>query len=509
MSRFFLCLFLAALALPTSAQSRGTLEARIAQAPDDADARRALSDLLTAEGEPAAAVPHLIWLADHAPTDAGLRRQLAQTLLWSDRPADAAQALTEVVALDPSDVEARVQLAEIITWDGGAERSVELLAPIAEAHPDHARLHRILAFAMLASADPGARAQMTRALALQPNDLDLLIESAGAERWQGDWSVAQTRLQSALALDLTPEQQTRIRALFDGIRSLSAATVHVGGVRVDDSNGVLRLDSPGRLEVPVNGRWTVGTEIARSEIDGRDDQSATGASFVPYAIYHLSRTVRFDAAIGLEGTPGVPLAVTARGSAQRIWTAAGFALARITAHTATATDAVGAFDQGLRRSTLTAEGYAEPSTTLALSGSVAGLFYSDGNRRLQAVAAGRWLPLRLGPRPDALPVASFGVTAGLGYEDSQTIYADASPYYTPDGLLTASAGLAVRVSAGGLRLDGTLGAARQSAGATSLEYGAALEYDGGTEAVRLDLRRTGSSAYSADVVGLTARFRLP
>lgn len=509
MSRFFLILLVATLALPAWGQSRDALELRIAQAPDDADARRALSDLLTAQGEPAAAVPHLVWLADHAPADADLRRQLAQTLIWSDRSADAADALAEVVALDPSDVEARVQLAEIITWDGGAGRAVDLLAPVADDRPGNARLHRILAFAMLASGDPGARAQMTRALALQPDDLDLLIESAGAERWQGDWSVAQQRLGAALALDLTPDQQMRIRALQLGIRTLSAATLHLGGARVSDSNGVTRLDTPGRLDIPVSGRWTVGAEITHTDIDGRGDRRAMGARYVPYVTYQPSRSVRLDVAAGVEGRPGGALATVGRASAQRIWTASGFALARVTAQTATATDAAGAYGLGLRRSTLTAEGYAEPSASLALSGSLAGLAYSDGNRRLQASAAARWLPLDLGRQPDALPLASFGLTAGLGYEDSQTIYADAVPYYTPEHLLTTSAGLALRVVAGGLRLDGTLGMAHQLEGTTSLEYGLALEVDRGTEAVRVEVRRVGSSAYSADVFGLTARFRLP
>ena len=509
MSRFFLSLALILAAATAQAQDRVALEARVAQAPDDAQARQALSELLTAQGEPAAAVPHLVWLADHAPTDAGVHRRLAQTLLWTDRPADAARALAEVVALDPSDVDARVQLAEIITWNGGAERSVELLMPLADARPDDARLHRILAFALGAAQDRRARAQMTRALALQPGDLDLLIESASLERWQGDWSVAHDRLRRALALDLAPDQHARIRTLLAGVRSLSAATVRVGGTRVEDSNGVFRLDTPSRLDVPVSGRWTVGAEIAQGEIRGLDDQAARASSYTQTLAYMPSRQVRVDAGVGLEGTPGAPLAVTVRGSVQRVWTRSGFALVRVGVHSATATDAANALNQGLRRSSVVAEGYAEPSRALALNASLTGLAYSDGNRRVQAAAAARWLPLSVGTREEVMPLASVGATAGAMYEDTQTVYPDASPYFTPDDLLTASAGLAARVAAGGLRFDGTLGVARQSGGVTSLEYGAALEYDRGTEAVRVEARRTGSSAYSADVVGLTVRFRLP
>ena len=243
-----ICLSFIALACCGSAvaqPSRAALETRVAQAPADADARLALSDLLTAEGQTAAAVPHLTWLAQHAPGDLALHRRLAQTLLWTDQPARAAEVLAQVVALDPTDTDARVQIAEIVTWDGGADRAVALLAPVADAHPDDARLHRILAFAMLASDHPDARRQLTRALALAPTDADLLVEGGAAERWQGDWSLAQARLWRALGQSLTDPQRARVRTLLDGIRDVSAATITTAAVRTSDSNGITRTDSPG------------------------------------------------------------------------------------------------------------------------------------------------------------------------------------------------------------------------------------------------------------------------
>ena len=261
--------------------------------------------------------------------------------------------------------------------------------------------------------------------------------------------------------------------------------------------------------MPVNGRWTVGAEVGRGQIEDAT-RSSVGAAFVPFVVYRPSQAVQVHAAAGVEGTPGGRLAGHARASVQRVWAGDGFALARLSAATATATDAVDALDQGLYRSGLTAEGYAEPSSAVSVSGQLGGLFYSDGNRRVQASAAARWLPLSVGRRAEGLPLASVGVTAGALYEDTATLYPTSAPYFTPDDLLTTSVGLAARVvTAAGLRLDGTLGAAHQSGGSTSMEYGAAVEWDRGTEAVRLELRRTGSSAYSSDTVGLTVRVRLP
>lgn len=511
MTRILLLLLVFGVWTSAAAQTaRDTLEMQLAQGPDNAPARRALSDLLTAQGDPGAAVPHLAWLAEHAPGDADLHRLLARNLLWSDRASEAAEVLAQVVALDSADVGARIQIAEIVTWEGGADRAVALLAPVADAHPDDARLHRILAFALVASGDPGARDQLTRALALSPNDTDLLVEGGALERWQGDWSLAQRRLHRAVERGLTDLQAGRVRLLLDGIRGVSAASVTLSAVRLRDSNAIRRTDSPGRLDVPVDGRWTVGAEIGRGEIQAVAGASATSSSFVPYAVYQPSRAVRLDGALGVEGTPGAPLAVVARASGQRVWTRRGFALARLSGTTAIATDAATALDRGLRRSSLTAEGYAEPGPSWSVSGLLSGLAYSDGNQRVQAAGSARWLPLSTGARAEGLPLASAGLTAGALYEDTRVVYADALPYYTPDDLLTVSAGFALRVTgARGLRLDGTLGAARQSGGSTSAEYGAVLALDRGTEEIRVEVRRTGSAAYSSTVAGLTVRFRLP
>ena len=271
---------------------------------------------------------------------------------------------------------------------------------------------------MVAADAPGARAQVRRALALAPRDAELLIEGGALERWQGDWSLAQERLDRALGQSLSDAQRDRVGALRAGIRDLSAPTLTAAAARLQDSNGITRTDSPGRLTIPVNGRWTVGAEVLRGAIQSDAAATATGTAFVPFVVYRPRRALQLEAALGAEGTPGAPLALHARVSAQRVWTARGFALARLTAATATATDAAEALDRGLARTTLTAEGYAEPSTALTLGGQLGALVYSDDNQRVQAALATRWLPLSVGRRAQGLPRASAGVTAGVLYEDS-------------------------------------------------------------------------------------------
>ncbi|WP_412063094.1 tetratricopeptide repeat protein [Rubrivirga sp. IMCC45206] len=502
-----------ALSAGASAQDRPSLDAlaaRVAEAPDDAQARRALAARYTEAGRPEAAVPHLAWLADSRPADPDVLRQLVQHLLWTDRASEAVPVLDRLVAVDPADDDARVRLAGLLTWDGGAARAVDLLAPIAERRPADPAVQRAFAFALLAAGDDRARRQLDRALGLAPDDATLLLESAAVERWDGDWSLAERRARRALGIGLDADAARRAYALLADIRTLQTPEVTTRITRGDDSNGIERVASPVRVEAVVSSRWAVGVEGTREMISGRDDASARAASYVPFAVWTPARGLRVEGAAGIESSPG-DLSPVVRARVQKSWAGEQFALVRLTGETRRATDAATALEAGLRRTTVTAEAYAEPSSALSAFGSVAAHRYSDGNARVQASASGRWLPFRVGttgPRP----AAAIGPTATLVYDDTQTVYPDSRPYYTPSNLWTGSVGLAAALApTGGVRLDGTLGLARQSGtfAATSLAYGLAVEVEHGRNAVRLEARRSGSSAYAADAVSLSARFRLP
>ena len=517
--RLPLVLLAAALAAGAAAQSgldsldAAALAQRVAEAPTDAAARRALAARLTADGEPTAAIPHLRWLAEADPTDADVRRQLAQHLAWADRAAEAVPVLEDVVRLDPDDAEARLDLAEIVTWDGGAARAVELLGPLAQSRPDDARTQRAYAFALLASGDEAAaRPQLARALALLPDDPDLLVESGALERWQGDWSVGRRRLGRALTAELTPEQRTRVRDLLDGLERQVAPQLRMSAERIEDSNGVVRLETPARLDVTVSSGWAVGLEVSGDRIGSDAPSSAVGAGrVVPSVAWWPQRGLRVEVAAGGELVGGSRPVAVARALVEKVWAGRRFALARLSVASASATDASSALDGGLRRTRLAAEGYAEPASALALSGTLAAFAYSDDNRRVQAAATAQWLALRFGRRAEGPPGLAVGPTASVLYEDSETLYPASVPYYTPDRLTTLSLGLAARLAAGaGITVEGGSGVAHQTGpgeDATSLELGAAVTVERGPHTVRLEGRRSGSAVYSADVVRLTYRTR--
>ena len=519
MTRFFvLAAWLLAAALPAAAQADlselglDALERRVEASPSDAEARRALADRLTAEGQPTEAIPHLRWLAEHDPADLAVRQQLARHLLWADRAPEAVPVLESIVAMDPEADAERLQLAQIITWDGGAARAAELLAPLAERSAEDAAVQKAYAFALLASEDAGARRQLSRALVLAPDDPDLLVESGALERWQGDWSLGRERLLRARRQPLTVAQRTRVRDLLDGLTRETAPTLTSSAARREDSNGVTRVEAPLRLRVPVDSRWTFGVELSGDQI-GSDATTATveAGRVVPSVAYSPQRGTRIEVAAGAELVDATNTVTLARALVEQVWAGERFALARLAVATASATDAASALNSGIRRTRVVAEGYAEPASAVAISGSVGTLFYSDGNRRLQAAANAQWLPVRLGAREEGAPAFAFGPTVGALYEDSETLYPTSTPYYTPDQLATLSLGLAARIAAGaGFSAEGVAGLAHQTgpaSDATSAELGLALGYDRQRHAVRLEARRSGSSVYSADVFRLTYLFR--
>ncbi len=201
----------------------------------------------------------------------------------------------------------------------------------------------------------------------------------------------------------------------------------------------------------------------------------------------------------------------ARASVQRVWTGARFAVVRASVESRRATDAAPTLAAGLRRTTAAVEAYAEPAPSVTVGASATGLAYGDGNRRVQAAASARWLPLRLGTTGDR-PGLALGPAVSAVYDDAATIYPSSVPYFTPDNLWTGSLGLAGAVAlTRRVRFDGSVGLARQTGtfAATSIEYGAAVDVEAGPGTVRLEARRTGSSAYSSDLVGVSVRVRLP
>ena len=516
-------LLLAAAAVHAQ-DARPTVEdmaVRVEATPDDADARRALAARYTEEGQPAEAVPHLAWLAAHDPTDAEVLWTYARHLSWTERGAEAVPVLDRIVALDPDDAEARVWLAEAITWDGGADRAVTLLAPLAATRARDARVQRAYAYALHASGDEAAaRAQYTAALVLDPDHAGMLLESGAIERWQGDWSLGARRIRRALALGLDGEQARRARDLLDGLRREFAPTLTTAVERATDSNAITRVATPLRVAYTINSRFGVGLGLGwdrlssdRAPVEGGAGVAPSAAATViePTLVYTPERGQRLATTLGAEAVPGGGVALRLDVDARRAWTGPFFHVFNARFSMNTGRDGVETLDRRLGIARFAGTWYAEPRPGIGLGLEAAGVRYDDGNARAVLGASGRARVASWGARMEGRPALALALTAGAVYDDTRTLYPSSVPYYTPDGLTTASAGVVAEVSPWrGVDLDAGVGAAHQNGPfpSTSLEGTLRLGVDVGGHRLDLDLRRSGSDAYSVETVGLryTTRF---
>ena len=519
----------AALALLTAAAAqaqddRPTVEAMAAHveaAPDDASARRALAARYTEVGEPEKAVPHLAWLAAQDPTDTDVLWTYARHLSWTDRGGEAVPVLDRIVTLDPDAAEARVLLAEAITWEGGAARAVELLAPLAASEPDDARVQRAYAYALHASGDErAARGQYTAALALDPDHAGMLLESGAIERWQGDWSLGQRRIRRALALGLDAEPARRARDLLDGLRREVAPTLTTTVERATDSNAITRVATPLQVSYTINSRVGVGLAVgwdrlssSRALVKGEAgiSPSAAATAFVPTLILTPRRGQRVAATVGGESVPGGGVALRVDVEAQRAWTGPFFHVFNARVSSQTGRDGVETLDQRIGVVRAAGTWYGEPRPWLGLGVEASGLRYGDGNTRFVASASGRARVAAWGTREEGRPALALALRAGTIYDDTRTIYPTSTPYYTPDALTTTSGGVLVEASPWrGVDLDVGAGAAHQNGPfpSTSLELHVRLGLDVGVHGLGLDIRRSGSDAYSVESMALryTTRF---
>jgi len=216
-----------------------TLELMVANAPDNADYRRRLADVLLEMNQPSRAFQLLFELArsepmnrqqaarlvqiagftgkpgpaaDAAelvrrldPPDPDLLRQAAQVLTAAGSLDGAAGLLVDYLALRPSDDQAAAQLAQLFLWTDQPDRAYGTLRPLAE------RGERRYLTAMLEAAQASAKADLAREAAamahrLAPKDADILLAVGRLLMAAGDTSGATAAYEAYLALRPTDAQ---------------------------------------------------------------------------------------------------------------------------------------------------------------------------------------------------------------------------------------------------------------------------------------------------------------
>lgn len=111
----------ARLLRPDGATELARLEARVAESPDDADARLALGRLLVELARPRDALPHAERAAALAPQRPDALRLLAELYAVSNRRGDAERVFTRIIELDPADWRAHANLTTLLAHERPAD----------------------------------------------------------------------------------------------------------------------------------------------------------------------------------------------------------------------------------------------------------------------------------------------------------------------------------------------------------------------------------------------------
>ena len=151
------------------ARARTEFEKAVRLAPNDAEAQSALGWVLTAQGEPDAAVAHLRAAIKARPGFVDPRLILAGVLSLQGKPAEAEQEARAAVKIAPGNAEAHRTLAKILSQQPGDEALSEMRRAV-ELAPERADLRDDLGN-ILAQRNQFADAEISfkEALRLQPN----------------------------------------------------------------------------------------------------------------------------------------------------------------------------------------------------------------------------------------------------------------------------------------------------------------------------------------------------
>jgi tetratricopeptide (TPR) repeat protein len=134
-----------------------------------------------------------------APQDAQARYLMGQILERLGDPRGAAAMYQGAIDVDPAHLEARASLARLYLFTSHPEKALELIQPALARQPDNATFLTVRAVASLRLKDPvGALADAERAVRLAPSDPDAVSALVGVYRETGQPEHALKLLQSAI-----------------------------------------------------------------------------------------------------------------------------------------------------------------------------------------------------------------------------------------------------------------------------------------------------------------------
>ena len=177
-------------------QAYPLLEQAAQRQPENTDVVRRLVDISLELGRTGAAAIYLERLAAASPRDAELQFKLGRCLVSLQDYHRGLEALRRSITLDAANIEAYVELADVLRSklsrpqhaDEAIEQMVKANAKSARAYLERAR------YAWCAGRRGPAQADVDRAGALAPNDIEVLLTAAEFALQRNDYDSAQKHL---------------------------------------------------------------------------------------------------------------------------------------------------------------------------------------------------------------------------------------------------------------------------------------------------------------------------
>jgi tetratricopeptide (TPR) repeat protein len=215
-------------------------------------------------------------LAEQNPNPRTLRA-LAKAYEEMDDYADAVQTLRRILALDPTDVEINTDLAEDLLRTNDLDGALKIFSELAEADPKDPGPQLRLSEIYLQKRDYAkAREAEDRALAAEPDDLDIRLNDVNLLAAEGKYSGAIARLKPILDSTAKPTYTTReqnYRAeLLDELGRLYRLTEQYPlAIATFQEMATLDANSAALAAVQVIDTYREAKEFDKAEKEAEDD----------------------------------------------------------------------------------------------------------------------------------------------------------------------------------------------------------------------------------------------
>ncbi len=398
-------------------------------------------------------------LIEMFPDSINFYKMLAKLYVWNNQPKKAIPIYEKIIQLDPFDTETMIELAQQLVWNDQQLKAILIYEKLVRIFPDSLNFHWMLCQLLVwNNKSDEARSEIERFLRKFPRHKEALGLAVQLFYYSGQWDKALGYAEQLLEVE--PDNQVA-KKILNEIKSQYSDYLIGEFKRLSDTNKLTKVIYPFEMKFFLNRFWEFNFNFER--VDIRDDRiggRAMGYGGILSFKYNFSRGSSFEFGSGVFKYGGDLFAIwrfaLSLSLFDRIYPQ--FAYKRSENR-----EGVKAIGEKILIDDFAMTVYYQVTQILGVSFLGDYGIFSDGNIKRTFGSYFNLVFLKRNPQ-----VMLWGFYA---FEDFDTIYVDAIPYWTPNNLSTYWIGLEVQQDFGGLFSVGTSGAVAKSPG-----YPASVNY---------------------------------